>query len=164
MEGSGIMRTKEKACTAWREMCKNCSNHEEVFAGTFSAIWENTMPYVQLCDEMCDKFSIATLSKDTDAIQELYKNANLSDYQKQKISSMLKTNNELLLTLNPYILEEKYAFLEPYINELALDTIIQDRLLSLDDYELYILKKIVDLSSNYSINSHRLIHFLLKYS
>lgn len=151
------MRTKEQACTAWREMCKNCSNHEEFFAGVFSAIWENTMPYIELCDEMCDKFSIATLSKDTVAIQELYKTATLNDYQKQKIKSMLKTNNELLLTLNPYILQEKYAFLEPYVNELALDTIIQDRLLSLDDYELYIIKKIVDLSSSYGINSHRLI-------
>ncbi len=151
------MRTKEKACTAWREMCKNCSNHEEFFAGVFSAIWDNTLPYVQLCDEMCDKFSIATLSKDTAAIQELYNTVNLSDYQKQKIRNMLQTNNELLLTLNPYILQEKYAFLEPYINELALDTIIQDRLLSLDDYELYIIKKLVDLSSIYGINSHRLV-------
>ena len=109
MKGSEIMRTKEQACTAWREMCKNCSNHEEFFAGVFSAIWENTMPYVELCDEMCDKFSIATLSKDTVAIQELYNTANLSDYQKQKIKSKLHTNNELLLTLNPYILQEKYA-------------------------------------------------------
>ena len=40
------MRTKEQACTAWREMCKNCSNHEEFFAGVCSAIWENTMPYI----------------------------------------------------------------------------------------------------------------------
>ena len=84
------MRTKEQACRAWREMCKNCSNHEEFFAGVCSAIWENTMPYIELCDEMCDKFSIATLSKDTVAIQELYKTANLNDYQKQKIKSMLK--------------------------------------------------------------------------
>ena len=151
------MRSKEKACTAWREICKNCSKHDEFFAGVFSAIRENTMPYVNLCDEMCDKFSIATLSKDTEAIKELYKTANLSDYQKQNIKIMLQKNNELLLTLNPYILQEKYGFLEPYINELALDTIIQDRLLSLYDYELYIVKKLVDLSLNYSINSHRLI-------
>ena len=151
------MRSKEKACTAWREICKNCSDHEEYFAGIYSTVWENTMPYVQICEEMCDKFSIATLCKDTTAIQELYDTTTLTDYQKQKIKSMLQTNNELLLTLNPYILQEKYAFLEPYINELALDTIIQDRLLSLDDYELYIIKKIVDLSSSYGINSHRLI-------
>ncbi|MGN1336975.1 MAG: hypothetical protein ACI4WW_00665 [Candidatus Coprovivens sp.] len=151
------MRIKEKACNAWLEMCKNCSRHEENFAGVFTAVFENTMTYVDLCDEMCDKFSIATLSKDTDAIQTLYNTANLSDYQKQKIKSMLKTNNELLLTLNPYILDEKYTFLDPYINELVLDTFIQDKLLSLDDYELYIIKKLVDLSMSYGINSHRLI-------
>lgn len=151
------MRTKEQACTAWREICKNCDDHEEYFAGVYSAVWENTMPYVNLCDEMCDRFSIATLSKDVDAIQKLYDTASLSDYQRQRIESMLQTNNELLLTLNPYILQEKYAFLELYINELALDTIIQDRLLSLDDYELYIVKRIVDLSSSYGVNSHRLV-------
>lgn len=151
------MRTKEKACAAWKEMCKNCNNHEEFFAGVFSAIWENTMPYVQICDEMCDKFSIATLSKDTVAIQELHNTADFSDYQKQQIKHLLKTNNELLLTLNPYVLQEKYNFLEPYINELTLDTIIQDRLLSLEEYEIYILKKIVELTLNYGINSNNLI-------
>ena len=163
MKGSEIMRTREQARTAWHEMRKNCSYHEEEFARVLSPIFENTMPYVQLCDEMCDKFSIATLSKDTAAIEELYNIANLSDYQKQKIKSMLQTNNELKLTLNPYILQEKYAFLEPYINELALDAFIQDKLLSLDDYELYIVKKIVDLSSNYGINSHRLIGTIIEH-
>jgi len=151
------MRKKDKAIKAWKEICNNCTNHEEYFAGLSSAIWENTMPYVELCDEMCDKFSIATLCKDTAAIQELYNTTILSDYQKQKIKSMLNNNNELLLTLNPYILQEKYEFLEPYINELALDAVIQDRLLSLEDYELYILEKIVKLSRSYGVNTHSLI-------
>ena len=48
------------------------------------------------------------------------------------------------------MLEEKYDFLDEYMNELVLDTIIQDKLLSLDNYELYILKNIVNLSSNYA--------------
>lgn len=157
------MRAKEKACRAWVEICENCSNHDEFFAGVFSAIWENTMPYVQMCDEMCDKFSIATLCKDTVAIQELYNMANLSDYQKEQIKSMLKTNRELFLTLNPYILQEKYAFLKSYLYELSLDTIIQDQLLSLDDYELYILKKVVDLASSYGINACRLIATLINH-
>ena len=82
------MRTKEQDCNAWLEMCNNCSNHSEFFAGLITAIWENTLPYVQLCDEMCDKFSIATLSKDTEAIKELYKIVNLSNYQKQKIEQL----------------------------------------------------------------------------
>lgn len=157
------MRAKEKTCTAMQKIFENCSKHTEQIDDMVITMFENTMPYVQLCDEMCDKFSVAILSKDTDAIHELYNIANLNDYQKQKINSMLKTNNELLLTLNPYILEEKYAFLEPYLNELALDGIIQDRLLSLDDYELYILKKIVDLSLNYEIYSHRFIGTIINF-
>ncbi len=161
MKGSERMRIKKQACTAWIEITENCNHQEELFADGLSAVWQNTLPYVQLCDVICDKFSIATLSKDNVAIQELYNTVNLSDYQKKKINSMLKTNNELLLTLNPYVLQEKYAFLEPYINELVLDPFIQDRLLSLDDYELYIVKKIVNLSSRYGINSHRLVAIII---
>ncbi len=156
------MRKKEQAMEAWTKICRNCEDDEEYFAGTLNAVWKNTLPYVQECDEMCDRFSLATLSGDSEAIQELYRTADLSEYQKQKIKSMLKDNNELLITLNPYVLDEKYAFLEPYINELVLDDNIQDLVLSLDDYELSILKKIVDLSSNYGINSHRLISTIIK--
>ncbi len=162
MKGSEIMKTREQACIIWSEICKNCKRHEvSLPGGVYNTIFENTLPYVQLCDKMYDKFSIATQSGDIAAIHELYNTANLSDYQKQKIENMRQINNELLSTLNPYILQEKYNFLEPYINELALDPVVQDRLLSLDDYELYIIKKIVDLSSSYGIYSHELIGNIL---
>lgn len=161
MKGSETMRAKEDACNVWLKICNNCKNQEEYFAGSYTAVWENTMPYIQLCDEMCDKFSIATLAKDAKAIQELYNTANLSDYQKEKINNMLKNNNELLLTLNPYILEHKYAFLDPYLDELVLDESIQDKLLSLDDYELYILQNVVVLSQSYGINQERFISIII---
>lgn len=34
------MRKKEQACQAWRDICKNCENEEEYFAGVFTAAWK----------------------------------------------------------------------------------------------------------------------------
>lgn len=155
------MRKKEQACQVWKDICKNCENEEEYFAGIFSAVWKKTIPFVEMCDEDCDKFSIATLSKDTEAIKQLYDTINLDDRVKEEIKKMLSVNNELLLTLNPFILQDKYSFLSPLYNELALDTIIQDKLLSLDDFELNILKKIVNLSYEYGVNPNNLISSII---
>ena len=155
------MRKKEQACQAWRDICKNCENEEEYFAGVFTAAWKKTLPFVEMCDEDCDKFSIATLSKDTEAIKYLYDSINLDDKIIEEIKKMLSVNNELLLTLNPFILQDKYSFLSPLYNELALDTIIQDKLLSLNDFELNILKRIVNLSHEYGINPNNLISSII---
>lgn len=155
------MRKKEQACQAWKDICKNCENEEEYFAGVFTAAWKKTIPFVVMCDEDCDKFSIATLSKDTEAIKHLYDTINLDDKIKEKIKKMLSVNNELLLTLNPFILQDKYSFLSPLYNELALDTIIQDKLLSLNDFELNILKRIVNLSHEYGVNPNNLISSII---
>ncbi len=155
------MRKKEQACQVWKDICENCKKENEYFAGVTLCVWKETLPYVKMCDLDCDKFSIATLSKDIEAINQLYNNVNLSNYQKQEIENLLKTNKDLLLTLNPFVLQEKYAFLKPYINELTLDVGVQDRLLSLDDYELYIVKKIVDLALSYGINSNNIVAAIL---
>jgi hypothetical protein len=119
------------------------------------------MPFVEMCDEDCDKFSVATLSKDTEAIKQLYDTIKLDDRIIEEIKKMLRVNNELLLTLNPFILQDKYSFLSPLYNELALDTIIQDKLLSLDDFELNILKRIVNLSYEYGVNPNNLISSII---
>ena len=155
------MRKKEQACQVWEDICENCENEEEYFAGVLTAAWKKTIPFVEMCDEDCDKFSIATLSQDTEAIKQLYDTINLDDGIKEEIKKMLSVNNELLLTLNPFILQDKYSFLSPLYNELALDTIIQDKLLSLDDFELNILKRIVNLSYEYGVNPNNLISSII---
>lgn len=157
------MRKKEQACQAWKDICKNCENEEEYFAGVFTAAWKKTLPYVKMCDLDCDKFSIATLSKDIEAINQLYNTINLDDTIKEEIKKMLSVNNELLLTLNPFILLDKYSFLKPIYNELALDAIIQDKLLSLEDFELSILKRIVNLSYEYGVNPNNLISSIINH-
>lgn len=151
------MRKKEQACQAWKDICKNCENEEIAFFGIYTTVWKKTLPFIEMCDEDCDKFSIATMSKDTEAINQLYKTINLDDKIKEEIKKRLSVNNELLLTLNPFILQDKYSFLSPIYNELALDQVIQDKLLSLDDFELNILKKIFNLSHKYGINPNNLI-------
>lgn len=155
------MRKKEQACQAWKDMCANCEDEEEYFYGVFNNAWKKTLPYVEMCNLDCDKFSIATLSRDTEAIDQLYNTVKLDDTIKKEIKKMLSVNNKLLLTLNPFILQDKYLFLKPLYNELALDTFIQDKLLSLDDFELSILKKIVDLSYEYGVNSNNLISSII---
>lgn len=155
------MRKKEQACQAWKDICANCKNETECFAGVFTASWKKTMPYINMCDLDCDKFSLATISKDIEAISQLYTTVNLDDKIKLEIKKMLSVNNELLLTLNPFILQDKYSFLKPIYNELALDTIIQDKLLSLDDFELSVLKRIVNLSYEYGVNPNNLISSII---
>lgn len=115
-----------------------------MFAGSFSAVWEGTLKYIENASNPADKFSLATLSNDTKALEFLYNSTNLNNYQKQLINELVKRNEELFFTLNPYVLDIKYAFLNPVIDELVIDTIIQDKLLSLDDYELSVLKRITE--------------------
>lgn len=155
------MRRKTEACKVWLEICDNCKNHEEVFAGSFSAVWENTFSFIEKASNPVDRFSLATLSKDREAIQSLYESTNLNDYQKSLIKELSEKNEELLLTLNPYVLDTKYAFLNSVIDELVVDTIIQDKLLSLDDYELSILKRITEYSIEYGVNPNNIISTII---
>lgn len=148
------MRKKNKANQIWLDICKNCRSHEEVFAGSYSVSFEDTFSYIQECEDLSDSFNLALLAKDRKAIQQLYNASSFSDKVYQKIKEMMSINGELLLSLNPYILQDKYQFLESYFNEMALDSILEDKLLSLDDYELRILKHLVDYGNRYGIHSN----------
>lgn len=155
------MRKKTEACKIWLEICNNCKNHEESFAGCFSAVWEDTLKFIEKATNPVDKFSLATLSKDTKAIQSLYDTISLNDYQKSLMKELLEKNEELLLTLNPYVLDTKYTFLNPVIDELVVDRIIQDKLLSLDDYELSILKRITEYCIEYGVKPNNIISIII---
>ena len=155
------MRKKDEACKIWLEICHNCKNHEEMFAGCFSAVWEDTLKFIEKAIDPADKFSLATLSKDTKAVQSLYDSISLNDYQKSLIKELLEKNEELLLTLNPYVLDTKYAFLNSVIDELVVDTIIQDKLLSLDDYELSVVKRITEYCIEYGVNPNNIISIII---
>ena len=156
------MRKKIEACKIWLEICNNCKNNDEMIAyHCFSVGWKDTLKFIEKPINPADKFSLATLSKDTKAVQSLYTSIRLNDYQKSLIKKLQEKNEELLLTLNPYVLDTKYAFLTPVIDELVIDTIIQDKLLSLDDYELSVLKRITEYCIGYGINPNKIISIII---
>lgn len=151
------MRSKKEVNTIWDEICNNCNDRDEVFAGVTSNVWEGTISYIKKLDNPIDMFSLATLSKDKEAIDELYNSITLNERQKELLEDLKNKNREVLLTVNPFILEEKYSFLTPVLEELSLDTIIQDKLLSLDDFELDLLEKITNYSLDYGVKPNRLL-------
>ncbi len=155
------MRRKTETGKIWLEICNNCKSHEEIFAGAISAKREGTLSYIQKSDNISDKFSLAILSGDVEAIKELYKSTILTDYQKKLIKELQERNNELLLTLNPCVLDPKYEFLNPVIDELVVDSFVQDKLLSLDDYELSLLKRITEYCIDYGVNPNNILSTII---
>lgn len=119
----------------------NCKDHEEYFYGVYSSVRKGTISYIRKLNNPVDMFSLASLLKDKEAIDELYNSITLSQLQKELLEDLKSKNRKILLTVNSFILEEKYSFLTPILEELSLDTIIQDKLLSLDDFELDLLEK-----------------------
>ena len=148
------MRKKDQANQIWLDICKNCRSHEEDFAGSCSSSFEDTFPLIQSCEDLSDSFNLALLAKDRKAIQKLYDTSSFSDKVYQKIKEMMVVNGELLLSLNPFILQDKYHFLESYFNEIALDSILEDKLLSLNDFELQLLERLVNYGNRYGIHSN----------
>lgn len=155
------MRRKSEVGKLWFDICDNCERGSDFFAGVFSGAWTGTLKYVEQAERPEDKFSLAILAKDAEAIDVLYEKIPLNDYQKKLMTQLLDHNEEVLLTLNPFVLDPKYDFLNPVIDELVLDKIIQDKLLSLDDYELSILKRIVEHILDYDVNPNNLVAKLI---
>lgn len=155
------MRKKTESWLVWKDIHNNCDYVEEDFYGILSGVYKNTILYIKKLNNPADMFSMATLVKDQEAIKELYNTVKLSDYQIRMIKKLKEKNSELLLTLNPFILEEKYSFLLPLIDEVVLDIHIQDRLTSLDDFELELLKKIVDYSICCGINPSKILYIII---
>ena len=83
------MRKKDEICKIWLEICHNCKKHEEMFAGCFFPVWEDTLKYIEKANNPADKFSLATLSKDIKAIEALYDSIRLNDYQKSLMKELL---------------------------------------------------------------------------
>lgn len=151
------MRRKTSANDVWLQICRNCQCNYEDFYGVQIPVWKGTLPFIKKCDNQVDQFTLALLTQDREAILELHGTVKLGSKIRNKIDEMLERNREVLLSLNPFILADKYNFLSSYLNELALDIRVQDSLLSLDDYELYILERIVNYASEYGINSNNYI-------
>ncbi|HAB67669.1 MAG TPA: hypothetical protein DCE23_09920 [Firmicutes bacterium] len=155
------MRRRNDAGKIWLYICRNCVSSEQEFAGSYTAVWKDTLKYIIGVDNVVDRFSLALMTKDKEAIDALYKTIDLNAYQKELLNELLERNNELLYTLNPFVLDPKYDFLMPVIDELVVDKIIQDKLLSLNEYELSILKRITEYCISYGVNPNRIISLII---
>ena len=155
------MRSKKEASVIWDEICNNCRRHSKEFAGIPYVVREGTISYIRKLDNLADMFSLAILSKDQEAIAELYNSIDLSEHQKELLEDLKSKNREVLLTVNPILLEEKYSFLTPILEELSLDRIIQDKLVSLDDFELDLLEKITNYSIDYGVKPNKLLNTII---
>lgn len=66
----------------------------------------------------------------------------LDNYQKNLLNNIYNVNQSCYETLNPGILNSKYEFLKSSLEFISTDIRTQELLLSLDDEELYLFKKI----------------------
>lgn len=146
------MGTYEKEMKLWKEITKNCESTEEYFYGLFTGVWSGTYKYVSEADTIGSKFALAICAKDMETIERLYKETKLSDKEKSKLSRIKKRNADYKQTLNPGILADKYDFLDKYLDLIILDRPAQERLLSLNDKDLNLLKKLFYRLEEYDIN------------
>ena len=66
----------------------------------------------------------------------------LDNYQKQLFNDIYSVNQSCYETLNPELLNSKYEFLNSSLEFISNDIITQELLLSLNDEELFLFKKI----------------------
>lgn len=156
------MNIYEKEMHLWKEICKNCPNKDDVFYGVFSGAWSDTYKYVSQAESLAGKFALAICAKDEEAIERLYLETPLSLYQKQKIERINKNNSEYKATLNLAILDEKYEFLNEYLDLIIIDNVVQERLLSLDDKTLELVKMIFERVIEYEINPCNILYKILE--
>lgn len=156
------MNAYEKEIKLWKEICDNCPSDDEYFYGVFSGVWSDTYKYVSQADTLAGKFALALCTKDMEAIEKLYSETPLTEYQKQKIEDISKNNVEYKSTLNVAILDEKYDFLDDYLDLIIIDTALQERLLSLDDKTLELVKMMFGRILEYEINPCNILYRILE--
>jgi hypothetical protein len=155
------MERKPELFKIWQDICDNCERREVTVSGVKLYSTRDALRFIERAEKMEDKFILATRSHDKVTIETLYDSIQLNDYQKEMISKLREHNEHLLLTLNPFVLNPKFEFLTPVIDELVVDCFAQEQLLSLNEYEISVLKRIVDYSVQYGINPREMIAKLL---
>lgn len=89
-----------------------------------------------------DKIFLAQYWGRFDISKYEFNNVEMDDYQKSTLKKITNVNEIWYETLNPKILSKKYAFLEEKIEFISTDIRTQELLLSLNDDELNLFKKL----------------------
>ncbi len=120
-------------------MCKKCNNLDYYF--------ERHKVINPL-----DKIYIAQEWMDFEIVKRELSTLSLTEYQKNKLEELKSKNNAWFETLNIEILDEKYSFLDKYLDFLTTDLRTQQLLLSLNDEELILFSKMVEKLSKETSN------------
>jgi len=81
---------------------------------------------------------------DYDLVKEELKKISLSESQFKRFKKIKSNNNDWYETMNPLMLDDKYYFLDKYMDFITTDIRIQQLILSLDDNSLNLFSKMYE--------------------
>ena len=81
---------------------------------------------------------------DYDLVKEELKKISLSESQFKRFKKIKSNNNDWYETMNPLMLDDKYSFLDKYMDFITTDIRIQQLILSLDDNSLNLFSKMYE--------------------
>ena len=95
-------------------------------------------------DKVSDVLDKITLLEWTGHFDEVWKLIKELDFDEDKFWSLKKFNFELEKTIDIRVLNKKYSFLDKVLNVITADIDFQQKLISLDDRELNLFKKLMN--------------------
>lgn len=95
-------------------------------------------------DKVSDVFDKITLLQWTGYFDEAWKLIKELDFDEDKFWTLKKFNFELEKTIDIRVLNKKYSFLDKVLNVITADIDFQQKLISLDDRELNLFKKLMN--------------------
>ena len=101
----------------------------------------NIGKYLEEIPNVFDKIVLAQNCCDEETLKKLLSQVQLSEDQQKKYQKLLSKNDELNMTLNFNLLNNKYDFLNPIMDLITTNVNIQERILSLSDEKLELFKK-----------------------
>ena len=107
-------------------------------------------------DKVSDVLDKITLLEWTGHFDEAWKLIKELDFDEDKFWSLKKFNFELEKTIDIRVLNKKYSFLDKVLNVITADIDFQQKLISLDDRELNLFKKLMnDVPDKYFLSFAR---------
>ena len=99
-------------------------------------------------DNLYDKIAIAQKCYDFNMVNQLIINVEneLSNYSKNKLTELLKKNKDIYNTLHFGLLDERFKFLDKYLDLITTDPQLQLQIVGLNDNRLRLFEKMLQYS------------------
>ena len=91
-----------------------------------------------------DIIVLAQLWMNYDLAKEKLEKINLTENQRKRLNEIIANNDAWYETLNPMILDDKYAFLDKYLSFIVTDIRTQQLILNLGENELFLFSKMYE--------------------